>query len=244
MCTYRERERELTFLLFSVCSVWRGRGFCRHRWNKDNYSDSEISVPDIYITPQARKRLCIDDDLFFCGVDASSFGLVQGSTTGFLSTITNTHSWAGHKKGFEMAGGFRVLHLVRPFLSFLPEIQTADRKVPFREKVMYTVVSLFIFLVCISCHSMVFTRPLDPILSTGCVWFLHPIEARLWSLALLPSLHQGLSCSSLLVLSSLRLTTVSERTAPFCKSLSTHLIAFSRIPGSSPPSHRQIVEGR
>jgi protein transport protein SEC61 subunit alpha len=47
-----------------------------------------------------------------------------------------------------MAGGFRVLHLVRPFLSFLPEVQTADRKVPFREKVMYTVVSLFIFLVC------------------------------------------------------------------------------------------------
>ncbi|CAK9217232.1 hypothetical protein BDL97_02G050000 [Sphagnum fallax] len=47
-----------------------------------------------------------------------------------------------------MAGGFRVLHLVRPFLSFLPEVQTADRKIPFREKVMYTVVSLFIFLVC------------------------------------------------------------------------------------------------
>ncbi|CAK9233966.1 unnamed protein product [Sphagnum troendelagicum] len=47
-----------------------------------------------------------------------------------------------------MGGGFRALHLVRPFLSFLPEVQTADRKVPFREKVMYTVVSLFIFLVC------------------------------------------------------------------------------------------------
>ncbi|CAK9876656.1 unnamed protein product [Sphagnum jensenii] len=47
-----------------------------------------------------------------------------------------------------MGGGFRVLHLVRPFLSFLPEVQSADRKVPFREKVMYTVVSLFIFLVC------------------------------------------------------------------------------------------------
>ncbi|CAI8606855.1 unnamed protein product [Vicia faba] len=47
-----------------------------------------------------------------------------------------------------MGGGFRVLHLVRPFLSFLPEVQTADRKVPFREKVIYTVISLFIFLVC------------------------------------------------------------------------------------------------
>ena len=50
-----------------------------------------------------------------------------------------------HRK---MAGGFRVLHLVRPFLAFLPEVQSADRKIPFREKVIYTVISLFIFLVC------------------------------------------------------------------------------------------------
>ncbi|URE47483.1 protein transport protein SEC61 subunit [Musa troglodytarum] len=48
----------------------------------------------------------------------------------------------------KMAGGFRVLHLVRPFLAFLPEVQSADRKIPFREKVIYTVISLFIFLVC------------------------------------------------------------------------------------------------
>ena len=41
------------------------------------------------------------------------------------------------------------MHLLRPFLSFLPEVQSADRKVPFREKVIYTVISLFIFLVCI-----------------------------------------------------------------------------------------------
>ncbi|KAL0442612.1 UNVERIFIED_CONTAM: protein transport protein Sec61 subunit alpha [Sesamum latifolium] len=47
-----------------------------------------------------------------------------------------------------MGGGFRVLHLVKPFLSFLPEVQSADRKIPFREKVIYTVISLFIFLVC------------------------------------------------------------------------------------------------
>ncbi|KAG6382310.1 hypothetical protein SASPL_158021 [Salvia splendens] len=47
-----------------------------------------------------------------------------------------------------MGGGFRVLHLVKPFLSFLPEVQTADRKIPFREKVIHTVISLFIFLVC------------------------------------------------------------------------------------------------
>lgn len=54
----------------------------------------------------------------------------------------------GREVQHKMGGGFRVLHLVRPFLSVLPEVQTADRRVPFREKVMYTVVSLFIFLVC------------------------------------------------------------------------------------------------
>lgn len=47
-----------------------------------------------------------------------------------------------------MGGGFRVLHLVKPFLSFLPEVQSADRKVQFKEKVIYTVIALAIFLVC------------------------------------------------------------------------------------------------
>ena len=43
---------------------------------------------------------------------------------------------------------FKLLHLVRPFLNILPEVQTADRKVPFREKFLYTAVALFVFLVC------------------------------------------------------------------------------------------------
>ncbi|XP_023644087.1 protein transport protein Sec61 subunit alpha isoform X2 [Capsella rubella] len=47
-----------------------------------------------------------------------------------------------------MVGGFKVIHLVRPFLAFLPEVQSPERKIPFREKVIYTVISLFIFLVC------------------------------------------------------------------------------------------------
>lgn len=47
-----------------------------------------------------------------------------------------------------MTGGFRPLNLVRPFLSVLPDVQQADRRVPFREKFLYTSVTLFIFLVC------------------------------------------------------------------------------------------------
>ncbi|GAQ80048.1 SecY protein transport family protein [Klebsormidium nitens] len=45
-------------------------------------------------------------------------------------------------------GGFRLLHLVRPFLSVLPEVQSADRRVPFKEKMLYTGIALFVFLVC------------------------------------------------------------------------------------------------
>ncbi|KAK8950546.1 hypothetical protein KSP40_PGU007183 [Platanthera guangdongensis] len=45
-----------------------------------------------------------------------------------------------------MAGGFKVLHLVRPFLSILPEVESG--RVPFREKVICTVISIFILLIC------------------------------------------------------------------------------------------------
>ena len=45
-------------------------------------------------------------------------------------------------------GGFRVLNLVRPFLSVLPDVREPDRKVPFKDRAMYTGVTLFIFLVC------------------------------------------------------------------------------------------------
>lgn len=47
-----------------------------------------------------------------------------------------------------MKGGFRVLHLVKPFLWLVPEVKQPDRKIPLRSKVSYTLVALFIFLVC------------------------------------------------------------------------------------------------
>lgn len=42
----------------------------------------------------------------------------------------------------------RLLELVRPFMAILPEVTQPDRKVPFREKVLWTSITLFIFLVC------------------------------------------------------------------------------------------------
>lgn len=42
----------------------------------------------------------------------------------------------------------KFLELVKPFCSVLPEVAKPDRKVQFREKVLWTAVTLFIFLVC------------------------------------------------------------------------------------------------
>ncbi|KAK9763930.1 translocon subunit [Basidiobolus ranarum] len=43
---------------------------------------------------------------------------------------------------------FRFLHLVRPFMAILPEVSAPDRKVPFKNKVLWTALTLFVFLVC------------------------------------------------------------------------------------------------
>ncbi|KAG5365490.1 Protein transport protein SEC61 subunit alpha [Yarrowia sp. C11] len=43
--------------------------------------------------------------------------------------------------------GVRFLDLVKPFTPFLPEVQAPERKVPFNQKIMWTAVTLMIFLV-------------------------------------------------------------------------------------------------
>eukprot|EP00929_Paragymnodinium_shiwhaense_P006574 TRINITY_DN11022_c0_g2_i1.p1 TRINITY_DN11022_c0_g2~~TRINITY_DN11022_c0_g2_i1.p1 ORF type:complete len:474 (+),score=139.41 TRINITY_DN11022_c0_g2_i1:62-1483(+) len=43
---------------------------------------------------------------------------------------------------------FRVIDLVKPCMCVLPEVETPDRRIPFREKVLWTSISLFVFLVC------------------------------------------------------------------------------------------------
>jgi len=60
--------------------------------------------------------------------------------------------------------GFRFLHLVKPFMAILPEVQTPDRKIPFREKVLWTTITLFIYLVCcqIPLYGIKATESSDP----------------------------------------------------------------------------------
>ena len=59
---------------------------------------------------------------------------------------------------------FRFLELVRPVMCVLPEVQQPDRKVPFREKVLWTIITLFIFLVCcqIPLYGIKATKSSDP----------------------------------------------------------------------------------
>lgn len=47
-----------------------------------------------------------------------------------------------------MPRSMRLLQLVKPCMCVLPEVATPDRRIPFREKVLWTAISLFVFLVC------------------------------------------------------------------------------------------------
>ena len=49
--------------------------------------------------------------------------------------------------------GIKFLEFVKPFCSILPEIQKPERKIQFREKVLWTAITLFIFLVCCQVQS-------------------------------------------------------------------------------------------
>ncbi|KDN42012.1 Protein transport protein SEC61 subunit alpha, partial [Rhizoctonia solani AG-8 WAC10335] len=44
--------------------------------------------------------------------------------------------------------GFRFLNVVRPFLPLLPEVSSPERKIPFNHKILWTAVTLLVFLVC------------------------------------------------------------------------------------------------
>lgn len=44
--------------------------------------------------------------------------------------------------------GFNLLPYLKPVLKFLPEVETANRLVPLKDKVIWTILTLFIFLIC------------------------------------------------------------------------------------------------
>eukprot|EP01108_Squamamoeba_japonica_P004909 TRINITY_DN3853_c0_g1_i5.p4 TRINITY_DN3853_c0_g1~~TRINITY_DN3853_c0_g1_i5.p4 ORF type:complete len:210 (+),score=108.81 TRINITY_DN3853_c0_g1_i5:54-683(+) len=58
----------------------------------------------------------------------------------------------------------KAIELVRPFMPLLPEVTPPTRAVPFREKVLWTAITLFIFLVCcqIPLYGIKTTESADP----------------------------------------------------------------------------------
>uniref|UniRef100_A0A7S1PAD4 Translocon Sec61/SecY plug domain-containing protein n=1 Tax=Vitrella brassicaformis TaxID=1169539 RepID=A0A7S1PAD4_9ALVE len=63
-----------------------------------------------------------------------------------------------------MSGKFRFLNLIKPVMCVLPEVSTPDRKIPFKEKILWTAISLFIFLVCcqIPLYGIMTSKSADP----------------------------------------------------------------------------------
>jgi len=63
-----------------------------------------------------------------------------------------------------MGKGWRCIDLVKPCMCVLPEVSTPDRKIPFREKLLWTAISLFVFLVCcqIPLYGIMTNKSADP----------------------------------------------------------------------------------
>merc|ERR1712232_1532613 len=81
----------------------------------------------------------------------------RGDTEHYLATFSLRFLHAAMTK-------FRLLNLVKPCMCILPEVSTPDRKTPFREKVLWTAISLFVFLVCcqIPLYGIMTNKSADP----------------------------------------------------------------------------------
>jgi protein transport protein SEC61 subunit alpha len=64
-----------------------------------------------------------------------------------------------------MSGNFRFLNLIKPMMVVLPEVSAPDRRIPFKEKLLWTSISLFVFLVCcqIPLYGMLQSKSADPL---------------------------------------------------------------------------------
>eukprot|EP01006_Ploeotia_vitrea_P042466 TRINITY_DN66629_c1_g8_i2.p1 TRINITY_DN66629_c1_g8~~TRINITY_DN66629_c1_g8_i2.p1 ORF type:complete len:482 (-),score=79.48 TRINITY_DN66629_c1_g8_i2:52-1497(-) len=61
-------------------------------------------------------------------------------------------------------GGVRFLHLMKPFMGLLPEVETPTKKIKFQDRLLWTAVSLFLFLVCcqIPVYGILVSKSSDP----------------------------------------------------------------------------------
>merc|ERR1711939_1072048 len=63
-----------------------------------------------------------------------------------------------------MGGQFRFLNLIKPVMCIIPEVSSPDRRIPFKEKILWTSISLFVFLVCcqIPLYGIMTSKSADP----------------------------------------------------------------------------------
>ncbi|CAK9020977.1 unnamed protein product [Durusdinium trenchii] len=79
--------------------------------------------------------------------------------------------------GLLSCGSFRFLNLIKPVTCVLPEVEAPDRRIPFKEKVLWTSISLFVFLVCcqiplygvLTSKSSLAMLGISPIITSGMV---------------------------------------------------------------------------
>ncbi|KAK1738928.1 hypothetical protein QTG54_010244 [Skeletonema marinoi] len=105
----------------------------------------------------------------------------------------------------------RFLHLIRPVMCVLPEVASPDRKIPFREKVLWTTITLFIFLVCcqIPIYGVQSAKSSDPFYWMRVI--LASNRGTLMELGISPLSPRDLSCSYWREVGLLRLITMSRR---------------------------------
>ncbi|KAK0395728.1 hypothetical protein QR680_001400 [Steinernema hermaphroditum] len=71
----------------------------------------------------------------------------------------------GHTTVTQTTMGIKFLEFVKPFCGFVPEVSKPERKIQFREKVLWTAITLFVFLVCcqIPLFGIMSTESADPL---------------------------------------------------------------------------------
>jgi protein transport protein SEC61 subunit alpha len=96
-----------------------------------------------------------------------------------------------------MGKGFRVIDLVKPLMCVLPEVSTPDRRIPFREKVLWTSISLFVFLVCtqIPLYGITTSKSSDPFYWMRVI--LASNRGTLMELGISPIVTSGMVCQLL-----------------------------------------------
>ncbi|KAG2204811.1 SecY subunit of pre protein translocase [Mucor mucedo] len=113
--------------------------------------------------------------------------------------------------------GLRVLHILKPFMAALPEIESPSSKVPFNEKLLYTVVALFAYLVMsqLPLYGIISSESSDPLYWMRVV--LASNRGTLMELGVLPILTSGMIMQILAVANVIHVDySLKEDRALFC----------------------------